>query len=502
MNCTEGDQIRGRILRGLAWKGASQIVLQSSRLGLAITLAHLLTPRDYGLAGMVLVFATFVIPFADLGLGAALVQRKTITETDLCTVFWTSVGAGIFFTAVGTAASGLVAHFYHQPEVRPLFAALSVTFLITSLSATHRSLLMREMNFRSLELRLLIATGIGVPLAITTAILGYGAWAFIVLELAIATSSTIFLWISLPWRPSRTFSVPSLRKLGVFGGNLLGARFFLDLNQIADKLLIGRFLGTVPLGAYTLAYSVVLSPFSRIVGPLQEVFFPAFSRIQEDEQRVASAWLRVNRLVAGIAMPATLGLVAVAPDFVHVVLGQRWEATVGVIEILAWVGLLIALQGLNQSVLQARDRTGVLIRFTFANLVLNVAGFVVGLHWGILGVATAYAITTTLLTPIYIYLAAQSLSCSLITYARSLVGIIQAAVGMFVLVLGLRQALLQADVPPALRLSSAVLIGAASFLVLCRWRAPEILDDVRSMGRAQSAAAPIRDPRRARRAPA
>lgn len=477
----EQSSLRRRIVSGLAWKGASQLILQSVRLGLAIALAHLLTPHDYGLAGMVLVFSTFVIPFADLGLGAALVQRKVLSEVDISTVFWTSIAAGALFTIVGLALSGLIAHFYHEPAVRPLFAVLSTSFFITALSATHRSLLVREINFRSLEIRLLVSTALAVPLAILTAALGYGPWAFVVLELTMAAGSTTLLWILVPWRPSIAFSTASLRRLAGFGAKTLGARFFLDINQIADKLLIGRFLGAAPLGAYTLSYNVVLSPFTRIVGPLQEIFFPAFARMQDEEARMRSAWLRVNRVVAAIAIPASAGLVIVAPDFVVVVLGSRWHATTRVIEILAWVGLLLALQGLNQSVLQARDRTTDLLRFTLLSLLLNVSGFAIGLEWGIVGVATAYAITTTLLTPIYIYLAAKSLSCSLSTYCRSLIGVLQASAGMSVIMLGLRGALDEAGVHSALRLGAGVLIGTAVYLALSRWRAPEIFDDLRSV---------------------
>jgi len=219
MNSTAQAEVnlRTRIVSGLAWKGASQLILQTVRLGLAIALAHLLTPHDYGLAGMVLVFSTFVIPFADLGLGAALVQRKALSSVDISTVFWTSVGAGATFTIVGIALSGLVAHFYHEPAVRSLFAVLSASFFITALSATHRSLLVREINFRSLEIRLLISTALAVPLAILTAALGYGPWAFIVLELTMATGSTILLWLLVPWRPSLAFSTASPPARGVRG---------------------------------------------------------------------------------------------------------------------------------------------------------------------------------------------------------------------------------------------------------------------------------------------
>jgi len=146
-------QFRGAVMRGLAWKAGTQFVAQIARLVVAVVVARLLSPHDYGVAGMVLVFSSLLLVFSDLSLGAALVQREQISEADKSTVFWTSVGAGLLFTCVGIAASGAVAGFFHEPAVRPLFIALSCGFLITSVATTHSALLNRELDFKSLELR-------------------------------------------------------------------------------------------------------------------------------------------------------------------------------------------------------------------------------------------------------------------------------------------------------------------------------------------------------------
>src|SRR3954471_20222859 len=155
------DRTRSQALRGLAWKSVSVVVLQVSRSVTAIILARLLTPVDYGLAGMVLVVSTLVYVFADLGMGAALVQRKELTEHDRSTVFWFSVASGAVFTLIGVAVSGLVADFYGEPQVAGLFAAFSLCFLITALSSTHAALLTRDMSFRILELRQMISYAAG-----------------------------------------------------------------------------------------------------------------------------------------------------------------------------------------------------------------------------------------------------------------------------------------------------------------------------------------------------
>src|SRR5436190_12282880 len=127
------DGIRGRVLRGVAWKGTSQVFLQVSRAAVAIALARLLAPHDFGLAAMVLVFSSLVLVFSDLALGAALVQRPLVTEAERATVFWTSIVAGLGFTLLGIAVAGPVARFYHEPAVRGLVLVLSFGFVIGAL---------------------------------------------------------------------------------------------------------------------------------------------------------------------------------------------------------------------------------------------------------------------------------------------------------------------------------------------------------------------------------
>src|SRR4249919_3333221 len=124
------DSIGARIRTGLAWKAGSQITLQISRMAVALVLARMLAPHDWGLAAEVLVFSGFVVVFTDNAFGTALIQRRVLQRGDRSTVFWLSAGIGLTLALTGIGVSGLLADFYGQSEVRPLFAAVSVGFLI------------------------------------------------------------------------------------------------------------------------------------------------------------------------------------------------------------------------------------------------------------------------------------------------------------------------------------------------------------------------------------
>ena len=265
---------------------------------------------------------------------------------------------------------------------------------------------------------------------------------------------------------------------------MLGSRLLFYGNRNIDNLLIGRFLGPAALGAYAVSYNIMLAPLSQISLPLQDVLFPAMSRMQDDHERITRTWLRANRLVGALTIPGMLGLIVVAPEFVGIVLGPKWDAAVPVLQILAWVGLLQSLQGLNGTVLRAVDRTGTLLRYSFVVLVVSTISFVAGLPFGVVGVAAAYAISSTLVEPYYTWLTARSVSASLWTVARAFSGVVQAAVAMLAAVLAVRFLLLDGSgLPDGLRLLAMIATGVVVYLPCLAWRAPEVVAELRELRR-------------------
>ena len=474
------DSIASGIRGGIAWKAASQIALQISRMLVALVLARMLAPHDWGLAAMVLVFSGFVVVFTDSALGPALIQRRQLLEADRSTVFWACAATGLLLMVSGFALAGPIASFYGEPEVKPLFAVLSIAFFINALGTTQAALFAREMQFRVLELRQIAATAVGAVAAVSVALGGFGPWAIVIQQLAEAATSTVLLWYFSPWRPSATFSIASLRRLGGFAGNVFGENVLYQAGRNLGSLLIGRFLGPASLGTYALATNVILVPFSRIAAPLQQVFFPAFSRMNGDRERMADVWIRATRLVGAISIPSLVGLVIVAPDFVSVVLGSRWSEVTPVVQILALVGIIQSLQTLNGEVLLALDRSGWLLRFTALWFAGSVVSFVIGLQWGVVGVAVCYAVATALIEPLRTYITSRALGISPLRVVGSLAGVAQATVLMAVAVLAARIGLVAVGMPTGARLALLVVLGGAVYLACCLWRAPEVTTEIRN----------------------
>lgn len=482
---SEGEQqptgMRSRVLNGLAWTGSSQVVMQLMRMVVAVVLARLLAPEDYGLAAIALVFSSLVLVFSDMSIGAAIIQRKTLTEDDRSTAFWLAVGAGIVFTVAGVAISGPLGAFYGEPQVTSLCVVLSLSFVITSLATTHEALLLRDMQFAKTERRVMAATLAGAVAGVVVGVQTRDAWAIIAQEIATVTVSTLLLWKLSPWRPQLRFSRASLRSLAAFSAPLIGHRFLYYVHRNADNILIGRFVGAAALGAYSLAYNIMLVPFSRIAGPVQRVLAPAFARMQDEPQRIGDAWVRAVRLLGLAAIPSLTGLIVVAPDFVRVVLGPKWAPAATLIQILAVVGMIQALQSISTDILQARGRTGTVFRFTLLFSAAHITGFAIGLNWGVVGVAAAYAITSVLVEPVYVVLTARSIGVSPWRPVLAVRGVVEASLVMAAAVWALRAGLLDVGVPALPRLVLCVVGGAAVFVPVSLWRAGEAWSDVRGI---------------------
>ncbi len=456
------SNLASKVATGLRWKVVSQVVSEGSRVVVAVVLAHLLTPTQYGVVGMAFVVAGFVSLVANPWLAAAIVQRPRITEADRSTVFWMSVAVGGLSTVVSVALSGYVANFFGQPQVQWLFAVIAVGFFVDSLATTHAALLERELAYRSLELRGIAGTLVGAVVALTLAFAGAGPWAIVGNSLASGATSAVLLWLLTPWHPRFTFSIPVFRSVGGYTLNLFGSRVLGYANVSSDNFLVGRFLGAAPLGAYAVAYNVMFTPMLRIAHPLQDVLFPAFAHLQGADKRLEAAWLRSKELSAAVLAPLFLVMFAVAPDFVPVVLGSKWHDSIPVLRVLCLAGVAYSLGTLNWALLMALGKGGTLFRLNIFVTTLSVAAYGLGLIWGIVGVAVCGAIVRWALVVPETFIATRAGGVGFLATLKATLAPLPfafAATGVAVIA---RAGLVAVHVPPAVR----VLLGAGLLLAV------------------------------------
>jgi len=382
---------------GVKWSSISQIGRQVMQLITTIILARLLSPSDFGLFGMAGVVTGFINLFKDLGTSAAVIQQKHLSPMFLSSIFWVNLAFGLVAMFILFMIAPLAGNLYREPRVGPILKVLSLIFFISGFSIVQQALLERDLEFVKLMKVEVVATVFGSIVGIGAALMKAGVWSFVYQSLAMMIVSTALLWVSSSWRPQMGFRWFEVKSISRYSLNLTGFNIFNYFARNADHLLIGRYLGAQNLGYYTLAYRIMIFPLETISSVFGRVMFPVYSKLQADDAKFRFAYLKVAGSIALISFPMMLGLWAVARPFVLTVFGAPWSPVILLLLILAPVGLMQSIGTTVGAIYQAKGRTDWMFCWGIGSGALAVIAFVVGLPWGIVGVATAYAIVSLII---------------------------------------------------------------------------------------------------------
>ena len=386
-----------KTVQGVGWTGASQAMRLTLQLGIIAVIARFLTPEDFGLVAMVAVFTSFILIFRDFGLSAALIQRKELHEEHLSSSFWINVMAGFLLSLAMAALAPAIALFYNEGRLVLITIFLGSTFFISSFSIVQSALFVKEMKFKSLAIVEITALFISGIVAIVLAVAGFGVWSLVWQQITMNFIMTVLIWILSRWRPRFFFRWNRVQEFLGFGLNLTGFNFVNYFNRHLDNLLIGKFLGSIPLGFYNLAYRILLFPIVNISWVIGRVMFPGLSAIQADKNRVKDVYIKATRYIALISFPLMIGVLIVAPEFVRVVFGPQWERSIFLIQILALVGFIQSVGTSVGWIYMSQGRTNILFKWGIITLFVYTTSFILGLKWNVEGVAVAYAIASLLL---------------------------------------------------------------------------------------------------------
>jgi O-antigen/teichoic acid export membrane protein len=384
---------------------------------------------------------------------------------------------------LGIVLSWPLASIYDDPSLQPLFAAFSVCFLLASLTSVPSALLIRAMHFRALETRVILGTVFGAAVGIALAFGGYGPWAIVGGEIANRAISLVTIWVQSRWRPRLIFSRRKLREQFAYGGTLFGAFLLLQFSQTTQSLMVGRFLGETALGRLTVSQTLVYMPFNRVAGPIQQVMFPAFSRMQDEPSRIMAALNRVNQVIAAIAFPTLIGFAILAPEFTSVVLGSNWEGTETVIRCLAIGGMVLALQRVNYSVLSARGYSRLIMWVGAGALASTIVAILVAYPFGLNATVAAITLQTILLQAVIMYVTARALDARFRDLARPLSRIAVATAVMAASLILVVEVLRYLGIGDAGILVAGIVAGALVFLPLLLRLEPELIRELKSFAR-------------------
>jgi O-antigen/teichoic acid export membrane protein len=386
-----------KAVHGTGWSALATIAKQLLSFASVAILARLLGPSVYGLMGMATLVIVFLTNFRDLGTATAIIQRPHVSKRLLSSLFWVNCGLGIALFAIAFVGAVPAAHFFRDPRVTPILRTISLSFCVTTLGTVPNALLARRMDFRSIAITDATSTLVGYGVSIPCAFAGLGVWSLVIGSLVnVAVATGLYFFFSA-WHPSLEFDSHEVRSVARFSLNLAGFGMVNYFSRNADNIIVGRWLGVRDLGFYQMAYNLFLFPLQNITSVIGQVLNPAFSKIQDDNERFRSAYLRSCMIIALIAFPVIAGLGVVARPFVAAILGTRWLPVVPLLEILAPIGLFQSVQATVGQIYVAKGRTDWMFWIGTYVAVVSVIGFLIGVRWGTLGVATSYFIVYFLL---------------------------------------------------------------------------------------------------------
>lgn len=451
------------LLGGIAWTGATKWAAQLLSWASTLVVARILTPADYGLVGMAMVFLGFVQLVNEFGLTAPIIQQRQLTEDQLSRLGGLAALLGVSFCMLCGALAGAVAGFFGEPAVRGIVAVLSLTFALRGLQVLPRALLAKELRFRALA-------GIEAAEAVTLtavtlslALAGAGYWALVGGPIVGALVATAAFARARPHRVAWPRRFRSLVGAVRFGWHVAVGQTAWYVYSNADFAVVGRVLGKAALGAYSFGWHLASVPVERVSALLARVAPPVFAAVQHDRAALRRYFCGLTEGLALVTFPAALGLALVADEFVLAVLGEKWRAAVLPLRILAFYGGLRSVMTIVPQLLIATGQARLTMWFSVTTAVFLPALFLAGSRWGPAGVAAAWVVGYPLVAiPLFLRQALATVQLSAAGFLAALWPALSSSAFMTGIVTAVRLATPDAW-PLGLQLGLHVAAGAFSY---------------------------------------
>lgn len=394
------SELKEKTVKGVMWSSIDRFSTQGIQFVFSILIARLLLPEDYGVVAMLNIFLAVSQTFIDSGFGAALIRKSDRTKIDFSTVFYFNIVVGIFFYALLWVASPFIAAFYGIPLLEDITKVVALNLVFNSLSGVQNAKLSIAIDFKTrakISLTVALFTGaIGLWMAYS----GFGVWALVAQSVSGSLLNTALLYGFVRWMPQWAFSWKSFREMFSFGSKLLASGLLDTAYRNVYTLVIGKIFSSSTLGVYSRADGLAQYPSSNITNILQGVTFPVLCSIQNEPERLANAYKRFLRLSAFVVFPLMVGLAAVADPLIRLVLTDKWEGCIYLLQIICFALMWYPIHAINLNLLQVRGRSDFFLKLEVIKKVQGVIVLCVTIPFGI--VAMCYGrIVGSLLSLIY-----------------------------------------------------------------------------------------------------
>lgn len=384
---TEIDHSSGSLkkqtFQGAIWGALERFGAQGVSFVVMIIMARILTPADYGLVGMVLIFIHIAQSLVDSGFSQALIRKKDRDETDNSTTFYFNVVIGLVLYVAMWFLAPVIARFYDEPRLLWITRVICLGILFNCLAVVQRALLTVEINFKTQAMASFLAALAGGVVGITMAYTGGGVWSIVWYHIVNLGLNSLLLWIYSKWRPRLIFSWVRFKSLFSFGYKLALSGFLHMLYVNGYNMVIGKVYKAADLGFYTRGQQFVAFFSGNISGILQRVTYPALCRVQDDNESLRQALMRSVRLSSLLVFTFMMGMVGVARPMIGFLLGEKWLYAATIMQILCFGYMWFSVHSLNLNILLVKGRSDLYLKLEIIKKVCFIGVLCAAMPFGL-----------------------------------------------------------------------------------------------------------------------
>lgn len=378
------QKLKEKTIKGTVWSAIDNAAQFGTMFIVGVVLARLLTPDDYGLIGILAIFTAISNTLINGGFTSALIRTKEISDDDYNTAFVSNFALSIFLYTVLFFTAPLIASFFGRDELVILTRISSLSIIIGSFSLVQRTLLTKRIDFKSQTKVTFIASLASGVAGISFALCGLGVWSLVFQGLISSVLTAVLLWIANKWTPTFHFSRESFHRLFGFGWKMMVSSLLDTIWRELNQVVVGKFYNSASLGQYTRATNFSTLFSRNLSDVVQRVSYPVLSEVQDDKNRMVSAYRKIIKITMFVTAIGMFYLGAISEPFIFCLIGPQWHDAATFLPILCITGSMYPIQSINLNMLQVLGRSDLFLGLEIIKKIIALAPLFIGVYFGIL----------------------------------------------------------------------------------------------------------------------
>ena len=380
------QSLKDKTVKGVAWSGIDNVAQFSVTFIVSIVLARLLSPDDYGLIGIIAIFTAVCTSLINGGFTTALIRKKDATDDDYNTAFIVNLSVSLLLYVIIYLCSPFIADFFHREELVALTQMSSLGMIIGALALVQQTRLTKRIDFKTQTKITIIASVASGIVGIVMALMGFGVWSLVAQQLSASTLRTILLWIANKWIPKLRFSSASFQELFGFGWKMMVSGVLDTIWKELYQVVVGKFYSPATLGQYTRAKQFSQLFSSNLTMVIQRVTYPVLSNIQDEKERMISAYRRIIKVTMFVTAISMFFLGAISEPLLYCLIGPKWHEAATYLPLICISGSLYPLHAINLNMLQVQGRSDLFLGLEIIKKVITFPLLLLAIPLGVMAI--------------------------------------------------------------------------------------------------------------------